>query len=47
MRRRDFLALGSAGLAFGAMAPAAASVPAGFKVTYFNVRAAGARVRAT
>ena len=38
MRRRDFLALGSAGLAFGALSPAGASVPAGFKVTYFNVR---------
>lgn len=39
MLRRDFLALGSAGLAIGALRPASANVPAGFKVTYFDVRA--------
>jgi len=41
MKRRDFLALSGAGLAAAAFRPAAASVPAGFKVTYFDARPPG------
>ena len=41
MLRRDFLAYGGAAFAFGALRPASAAVPAGFKVTYFDVRPPG------